>query len=87
MNNTADDFTGPVNIGNPGEFTIKELAEMVIQLTNSKSELVYLDLPSDDPTQRQPDISLAKEAMDWEPKVKLEDGLKHTIAYFEQVLD
>ena len=86
MNNSDADFTGPVNIGNPGEFTIKQLAEMVIDLTNSKSELKYLDLPSDDPTQRRPDISLAKKEFDWEPKIKLEDGLKSTIAYFEKIV-
>ena len=86
MNNSDADFTGPVNIGNPGEFTIKQLAEMVIDLTNSKSELKYLDLPSDDPTQRRPDISLAKKEFDWEPKIKLEEGLKSTIAYFENIV-
>jgi len=86
MNNSDEDFTGPVNIGNPGEFTIKQLAEMVIDLTNSKSELKYLDLPSDDPTQRRPDISLAKKEFDWEPKIKLEEGLKSTIAYFEKIV-
>jgi len=86
MNNSDADFTGPVNIGNPGEFTIKQLAEMVIDLTNSKSELKYLDLPSDDPTQRRPDISLAKKEFDWEPKIKLEEGLKSTIAYFEKIV-
>jgi len=86
MNDSDADFTGPVNIGNPGEFTIKQLAEMVIDLTNSKSELKYLDLPSDDPTQRRPDISLAKKEFDWEPKIKLEEGLKSTIAYFEKIV-
>jgi len=83
---TPDDFTGPVNTGNPGEFTIKELAEKVIELTGSRSRLEYLSLPSDDPLQRQPDISLAKEALGWEPGVKLEEGLKKTIPYFEQLL-
>ena len=83
---TPDDFTGPVNTGNPGEFTIKELAEQVISLTGSSSKLEYLPLPSDDPTQRQPDISLAKEVMGWEPQVKLEQGLKNTIPYFEKML-
>lgn len=76
------DFTGPVNIGNPCEFTMLELAEQVIQLTGSKSRLVFMPLPSDDPRQRQPDISLAKQALGWEPKVALADGLKETIAYF-----
>jgi UDP-glucuronate decarboxylase len=83
---TPDDFTGPVNTGNPNEFTIKELAEKVINLTNSKSELVYKPLPSDDPTQRQPDITLAREKMGWEPKVQLEEGLRKTIPYFEQLI-
>ncbi len=83
---TGDDFIGPVNVGNPGEFTIKELAEKVIELTGSKSELVYEPLPSDDPMQRQPDISLAKEKLKWEPKVKLEEGLIKTIEYFRKKL-
>ncbi len=83
---TGDDFIGPVNVGNPGEFTIKELAEKVIGLTGSKSELVYEPLPSDDPMQRQPDISLAKEKLKWEPKVKLEEGLVKTIEYFRKKL-
>ncbi|MBQ0020676.1 MAG: SDR family oxidoreductase [Bacteroidales bacterium] len=80
---TEDDFTGPVNIGNPGEFTMLELAEMVIRLTGSKSKITFLPLPADDPKQRRPDISLAKEKLNWEPKVKLEDGLKKVIEYFE----
>jgi UDP-glucuronate decarboxylase len=84
---TGDDFTGPVNIGNPGEFTMLELAQNIIELTNSKSKLVFLPLPSDDPTQRQPDISLAKEKLGgWEPKVPLRDGLIKTIEYFDQLL-
>lgn len=78
------DLTGPVNIGNPGEFTMLELAEKVISLTGSRSKLVFKPLPSDDPKQRQPDISLAKQALDWEPTVLLEDGLKETIAYFSK---
>jgi UDP-glucuronate decarboxylase len=84
---TDDDFTGPINTGNPGEFTIKELAEMVIQLTNSKSELVFKDLPSDDPMQRKPDISLAQEKLKWEPQVQLKEGLKRTIPYFADLLN
>jgi UDP-glucuronate decarboxylase len=76
------DFTGPVNIGNPCEFTMLELAEQVIRLTGSSSKLVFMPLPSDDPKQRQPDISLAKQVLDWQPKVDLADGLKETIAYF-----
>lgn len=86
MMNSEDSFTGPVNIGNPCEFTIHELAEMVIRLTNSKSNIVYKPLPSDDPTQRKPDITLAREKLNWEPSVKLEDGLKETIAYFKTIL-
>jgi len=84
---TDDSFVGPVNIGNPGEFTIKELAEKVIQLTNSKSKIIYLPLPADDPMQRKPDISLAKEKLDWEPKVKLDKGLLKTISYFKSTLN
>ena len=84
---TPDDFTGPVNTGNPNEFTIKELAEKVIELTGSNSELIYKPLPSDDPTQRQPDITLAREKLGWEPRVQLEEGLKKTIPYFEGLLE
>ena len=83
---TTSSFTGPVNIGNPGEFTMLELAEKVIELTNSKSRLIFKPLPEDDPKQRQPDISLAKSEMGWEPKVSLDDGLKETIAYFKRTL-
>ncbi|MDH5232479.1 MAG: SDR family oxidoreductase [Gammaproteobacteria bacterium] len=83
---SADDVIGPINMGNPGEFTIKELAEKVIELTGSKSKLSYEPLPSDDPTQRQPDISVAKSTLNWEPIVKLEEGLKKTIPYFETLL-
>lgn len=82
----CENFNGPVNLGNPGEFTIRELAELVIEMTNSKSELVFMPLPADDPTRRKPDISLAKEKLGWEPKVKLSDGLKPTIEYFDQML-
>lgn len=81
-----DELTGPVNIGNPGEFTMIELAESVLRLVGSKSKLVHLDLPADDPKQRQPDISIAKEKLGWEPKVALEEGLKETIAYFRKDL-
>lgn len=84
---TEDSFTGPVNIGNPGEFTMIELANLVIDITGSKSKLVYRPLPQDDPTQRQPDISLAKEKLGgWEPKVPLREGLTRTIAYFDKLL-
>lgn len=80
---TEDDFTGPVNLGNPGEFTMLELAELVLKLTGSKSKLVYMPLPSDDPKQRKPDITLAKSKLNWEPKVPLEEGLKKVIEYFK----
>ena len=80
------DFTGPVNIGNPAEFTMLELAQKIIFLTNSKSKLSYKDLPVDDPKQRQPDITLARKNLGWEPKVSLDEGLKQTISYFRSVL-
>ena len=84
--NTEDDFIGPVNLGNPGEFTIRELAEKTLQMTGSSSELINMPLPQDDPTQRQPDISLAKEKLGWEPVIKLEQGLEKTIDYFKSVV-
>ncbi len=83
---TPRDVTGPVNLGNPSEFTIRELAEKVLSMTGSKSELVFRPLPQDDPQQRCPDISLAKSTLDWTPKVALEDGLKKTIGHFEKLL-
>ena len=83
---SPDDFTGPVNTGNPGEFTIRELAEKIIDLTGSASKLEQKPLPKDDPIQRQPDITLAREKLGWEPKVQLEEGLKRTIPYFEKLL-
>ncbi|MCR5833704.1 MAG: SDR family oxidoreductase [Selenomonadaceae bacterium] len=83
MMNT-ENFTGPVNLGNPGEFTMLELAELVLKLTGSKSKIIYQPLPSDDPTQRCPVIDLAKEKLNWQPTVKLEDGLKLTIDYFKK---
>ncbi len=83
---TGDDFTGPVNIGNPGEFTIRELAEKVITLTNSRSKIIYLPLPADDPMQRQPDISLARSVLNWEPRIPLEEGLNRTIGYFSKLV-
>jgi UDP-glucuronate decarboxylase len=83
---TGDDVTGPVNIGNPNEFTIKGLAEMVIERTGSSSKLVYESLPSDDPKQRQPDTSLAKKILDWQPLVELEEGLEKTIDYFKKIV-
>lgn len=82
-----DGITGPVNIGNPGEFTIKQLAEKVIELTDTKSKIIYADLPSDDPKQRQPDISLAKAELGWEPTIQLEEGLKRTIPYFRDLIE
>lgn len=83
---TGDDLTGPVNIGNPDEFTIRELAEKIIELTNTKSKIIFEPMPNDDPMQRKPDITLAKEKLGWEPAVKLENGLKNTITYFENLL-
>jgi len=84
MNQDAE--SGPINLGNPGEFTIRELAETVLRLTGSSSRLSFLPLPADDPVQRQPDITLARTALDWQPKVALEDGLRETIAYFRKLL-
>ena len=84
MMNSGDDFTGPVNIGNPGEFTMLELAEKVISMTKSKSKIVFQPLPQDDPRKRKPDISLAKEKLDWQPVVGLDEGLEKTIEYFRK---
>jgi UDP-glucuronate decarboxylase len=84
--NSRDGFTGPVNIGNPGEFTMLELAQLVIEMTGSKSKLIFLPLPQDDPMQRKPVIELAKKELDWEPKVDLKTGLAKTIHYFDQLL-
>jgi len=84
--NTEKGFTGPVNLGNPCEFSILELAEIIIDLTNSKSKLIFNDLPQDDPKQRQPDITLAKEKLNWEPKIQLKEGLPKTIKYFDEIL-
>ncbi len=86
MMSTTDDITGPVNLGNPGEFTMLELAEKVLSFTGSKSKLVFKPLPQDDPKQRKPDISKAKQLLDWQPKVPLDDGLKETIKYFKKVI-
>lgn len=86
MMDTDRDFTGPINIGNPGEFTMLELAEKVISLVGSKSKIVFRPLPQDDPRQRKPDISLAQSKLGWTPKVSLDDGLKETIAYFRKTL-
>lgn len=83
MMESDDDFTGPVNIGNPGEYTMLELAEKIIEFTGSKSRIIFQPLPQDDPKMRRPDITLAKKKLDWEPKVKLDEGLKNTIEYFK----
>lgn len=84
--NSGNNIAGPINIGNPGEFTILELAQKVIELTNSKSKIIYMPLPQDDPMQRKPVIDLAREKLGWEPKVQLEEGLKKTIGYFDLLL-
>jgi UDP-glucuronate decarboxylase len=84
MMQTPDDFTGPVNLGNPHEFTILELAEKIIAQTQSKSEIVFKPLPEDDPLQRKPNIELAKDKLNWQPRTGLEDGLKQTIKFFKE---
>lgn len=83
MMNSREGFAGPVNLGNPGEFTMLELAEKVLALTGSKSKIVHHPLPQDDPTQRRPVIELAKQELGWEPKIMLDEGLKKTVGYFE----
>jgi UDP-glucuronate decarboxylase len=83
---TADSLIGPINVGNPGEYKIIELAEKIIQLTNSKSKIIFEPLPQDDPMQRRPDISLAKKELNWEPKIHLEEGLSKTINYFKSII-
>jgi len=83
---SIDDVTGPINLGKPGEFTILELAKKVIELSNSRSEIIFKPLPADDPRQRRPDITRAREILGWEPKVELDEGLKRTIAYFDELL-
>ena len=85
MMNTDDKLIGPLNIGNPNEITVNELALRIIKLTNSKSKLIYSDLPKDDPKRRMPDISLAKEKLNWKPKISLESGLIETIKYFKKI--
>ena len=84
--NSRDGFTGPVNIGNPAEFTMLELAEEIIKLTKSNVGIVFKELPQDDPMQRKPVIDLAQKELDWEPQIALEEGLKRTIEYFKNVL-
>jgi UDP-glucuronate decarboxylase len=86
MMNAPDDFIGPVNLGNPSEFSILEVAELTVKLTGSRSRIIYKPLPQDDPLQRQPDITLARERLDWEPTLSLEEGLKRTIEYFQSIL-
>ena len=83
---SPEGVTGPINLGNPGEFTIKELAEHVIDLTGSSSKMIHKPLPQDDPKQRQPNINRAKDSLDWEPKIALRDGLTKTIGYFDGLL-
>jgi UDP-glucuronate decarboxylase len=83
----VENFTGPVNLGNPKEFTILELAKVVIEKTNSKSQVIFKKLPQDDPKKRRPDISLAKEVLGWEPKIELDEGLEKTIKYFSKILN
>jgi UDP-glucuronate decarboxylase len=83
--NGPDDLTFPINIGNPGEYTIKQLAELTIELTGSKSKLVYMPLPADDPTRRQPEITLARKHLNWEPTVPLREGLQKTIDWFKTI--
>jgi Nucleoside-diphosphate-sugar epimerases len=87
MENTPDDFTGPVNLGNPDEFTILELAEAIIEMTGSNSRIIFKPLPADDPMQRKPDITLAKKTLDWEPSIPLRTGLVKTIEYFKRYLE
>jgi len=83
---TSAETTGPLNLGNTSEYPIRELAETVLRLTGSRSKLITRPLPVDDPKQRQPDITVAREALDWQPRVRLEDGLKETIAYFRRIM-
>lgn len=84
--NTSDNFTGPVNLGNPSEISILELAEKVLKITNSRSKIVFKPLPHDDPVRRCPDITVAKEKLSWQPKVSLGEGLEKTVEYFKRVL-
>jgi UDP-glucuronate decarboxylase len=86
MMGSREEFTGPVNLGNPVEFTILQLAEMVKKMTNSSSEIIHLPLPQDDPAQRQPNIDLAKKELNWKPSIPLEEGLKKTIDYFKTLV-
>lgn len=83
---SSKDITGPINLGNPGVFTIKQLAETIIEMVGGKSKLVFELLPQDDPKQRQPDISMAKKTLNWEPQINLENGLEKTIEYFRKIV-
>jgi UDP-glucuronate decarboxylase len=85
MMNAPDDFVGPVNLGNPDEFTVRELAELVLELTNAGSKLIKAPLPEDDPKRRQPDITLARQRLDWRPAVPLREGLQKTIEWFRSI--
>ena len=85
MMNNSSNFIGPVNLGNPSERTVLNLAEIILEMTGSKSQIVYKDLPSDDPVKRKPDITTAKEILGWEPKVDIKDGLEKTIEYFRSI--
>jgi UDP-glucuronate decarboxylase len=87
MMKNGDDFIGPVNLGNPGEFTIMELARDIIELTHSKSKIIHKPRPADDPERRKPEIALARERLGWNPTVPLEEGLKRTIEYFDAIFD
>ena len=84
---SKDEFMGPVNLGNPGEFTIKELADLILEMIPAKSKVVYMDLPKDDPMQRKPDITLAHEMLDgWSPKIALKEGLVYAVEYFKKII-
>jgi len=85
--NSGPEITGPVNLGNPGEFTMLELANLVIELTGSSSKITYMDLPQNDPRRRQPDIGYAKRALSWEPSIRLREGLTQTVEYFKRVIE
>lgn len=87
MMNSREDFVGPVNLGNPNEFTILELAKKIIKLTNSKSQLVFKELPEDDPQKRKPDISLAEKELNWRSSISLKEGLTYTIEYFDKLFE
>ena len=87
MMRTPHRVTGPINLGNPGEFTVRELAESIIRITGSKSKIIFKPLPQDDPTRRKPDVSQARELLGWTPQIALEDGLRRTIEYFRNLRD